>query len=225
MKALLAPLALFLTLNASSLAEPVNGVRHVPTDEPMVALTFDDGPNGENMKAILKILEEQDAKATFFLVGKNVKKEPELARLTLEQGHELANHTMTHPHLTKLPAEEVLAQIVDTQAAIEAATGFTPVLFRAPYIEVNDEVLAIVAEQNLPEIRANRSVGDWQSDITEEKIIQRAVNGVKPGDIILMHSWSDKTKNALPAILESLKAKGLRSVTVSELLAAKKDDA
>lgn len=145
-----------------------------------------------------------------------------MTRLALEQGHELANHTMTHPRLPTLSPEEINEQIVDAQTAIEEAAGVKPVLFRAPYIAVDDTVLAIVAEQNLSEIRANRSVGDWQPDITEEKIFERATNNVKAGDIILMHSWSDKSKNVLPKILATFKEKGLRPVTMSELLAAQK---
>ncbi len=224
MKSLLTLLiAIMFSASSSSAATP--SYTKVSTDQPVVALTFDDGPNGPNMAAILDILAEHDAKATFYLVGKNVTKEPELVKRTLAEGHELGNHTMTHPHLPKLESDKKRSEIVELQALIQETAGVTPVTFRAPYIDYDDEVLEILGEMNLPAINANRSVGDWQGDITVEKIISRATNGVQAGDIILMHSWSDKSKAALPEIFAILKEKGLRCVTVSELLASAKEPA
>lgn len=219
------PLVLGLLLAMTTFAHAQSEkITKVKTDQPYVALTFDDGPNGENMAAIMKILATNDAKATFFLVGKNVDKEPELAAKVGQEGHEIGNHSMTHPHLSKLSAEEVTAQIADAQASIEKATGVKPIIFRAPYLDQNDEVLAIVAQYDMPyAIGSSISVGDWQEGITADKIYERAAKA-NAGDVILMHSWSGHTREALPRIIETLKGKGLQCVTVSELLAARQEN-
>ncbi|WP_309398403.1 polysaccharide deacetylase family protein [Cerasicoccus maritimus] len=222
MKSLLVVLGVALAMSTFANAQSEK-ITKVKTDQPYVALTFDDGPNGENMAAMMKILADNEAKATFFLIGKNVVKEPELAAKVHEQGHEIGNHTMTHPHLTKLPAEEVDGQIAETQKVIAEATGVTPIIFRAPYLDQNNEVLTVVEQYGMPyAIGSSISVRDWQKDVTTEKIYERAAKG-QAGDVILMHSWSVHTREALPRIIETLRSKGLQFVTVSELLAARTD--
>ncbi|MGE9297293.1 MAG: polysaccharide deacetylase family protein [Puniceicoccales bacterium] len=195
-------------------------IERVETDAPLVALTFDDGPNGEVMEQMLETLAEQDARATFFVLGKNVLAEPDLARKTLARGHELANHSKTHPHLPKLSRAEMVAEIDETQRIIEETVGVKPVIFRAPYLDMDSELLGVLAEYNLPAVNASKGTKDWAKETTVQDIIDRSLDGVKPGDIILMHSWSVKTRDALPAVLEGLKERGLRSVTVSELIAS-----
>ncbi|GHB94059.1 polysaccharide deacetylase family protein [Cerasicoccus arenae] len=215
-------IALFaVALIAASAPTLAQKISRVTTDQPLVALTFDDGPNGENMEQILAVLAGENATATFFLIGKNVKTQPELARKALAQGNELANHTMTHPHLPKLKTrEEIEKQIVDTQKVIFEMTGVEPVLFRPPYLDSDDRLVEVLAENNLPSVYCTRGVGDWEEGITVDKITSRALDGVQGGDIILMHSWSPQTLAALPAILGALKEQGLSCVTVSELMAS-----
>lgn len=206
-----------------AISVPVLGsdLKSVETREPLVALTFDDGPNGENMEQILSILAEENATATFFLVGKNIEEQVELARKTLSAGHELANHSMTHPHLPQLESrEEIEQQIVETQALIEKTAGVTPVCFRAPFGEYDERVEKVLEASGLRLIGASRSARDWETDVTAETIIARTVDGIHAGDIVVLHSWSTKTAEALPEIFTALKVRGLRCVTVSELLAS-----
>lgn len=200
-------------------APPIDAVK---TDQPVVALTFDDGPHPANTARLLEIFARENVRVTFFEIGKNVAQHPALARAVLAAGHELGNHSKTHANLGKLadPAA-VRAELVETQQIITDATGFTPVVFRAPYLAHGPALHAVLDELKLPSINARISTNDWDAKVTREMIIESA-SKAGPGDIVLLHTWPDKTVEALPEIIARLRAKGLRFVTVSELLASQK---
>lgn len=200
-------------------APPIDAVK---TDQPVVALTFDDGPHPANTARMLGIFARENVRVTFFEVGKNVVQHPGLARAVLAAGHELGNHSRTHANLGKMrDIEAVRAEVTETQRIIQEATGFTPVVFRAPFLGHGPELHAVLDELKLPSINARISTDDWDAKVTREMIIERA-SKAGPGDIVLMHTWPDKTVEALPEIIARLRAKGLRFVTVSELLASQK---
>jgi peptidoglycan/xylan/chitin deacetylase (PgdA/CDA1 family) len=194
-------------------------LKNVVTDEKVVAITFDDGPEELSLK-LIELLDAADAKATFFVVGNKMESERnvEILRQVAAAGHEIANHTYTHPHMSQLSAEENAAQIRKTQEIIASVLGEEPTLFRAPYLDFNDEVSAILGEEKLLHIFASNSVRDWDEATTVDDIIERGARTVQPGGIVLMHSWSEKTYAALPEVIRILKEKGYRLVTVSELL-------
>lgn len=198
----------------SSLAEVSKQMRD---GRKFVALTFDDGPGGESTKRILKTLEEAEVKSTFFMLGQNAEAMPDLAKKVADEGHEVANHSFSHPELTRLSAEKADQQVKQAHKAIEDASGEKPVLFRPPYGAYNDNVLKSLAEVGEKNILWSVDTLDWQS--RDAKAILKVVKDyIHPGAIILMHDIHDTTADALPAILEYLEAEDYEATTVSELI-------
>lgn len=205
--------ALMTTLPAQT------AIKSVKTDQPVVALTFDDGPHPTNTARMLELFARENIKVTFYEVGGNVVAHPALARAIHAAGHEIGNHSKTHPKLGEMTdLDAIRAELVETQSIVKEATGFTPVTFRAPFLSHNPALWTILDELKLPSIGASISTADWDSKVTQEMILKRA-SKAGPGDIVLMHTWPDKTVAALPEIIANLRAKGLRFVTVSEMLA------
>lgn len=192
---------------------------NVKTSQPVVALTFDDGPDGNTLK-LMEIFKKEGVKATFYVKGKNVKKAPGIVKKAFDAGHEIGNHTYTHPHLPKMTAEEVRKEIIDTQQAVKEATGSEPKTFRAPYLQQDEKVLTVLRELKMKSIMSSVGTNDWNKKETVASITDTATLKTKGGDIVLMHSWQKKTLDAMPEIIKRLKAKGLKFVTVSELLAS-----
>lgn len=179
-----------------------------------VALTFDGGPNG-NSEPVLDILAAYQAHATFFLIGKNVGKAPEIVARMASAGHELGNHSWSHTPLPRLSEAQIIAEIESTNAAIAAASGgITPLVFRPPYGSYSPRVAAILP---YAPILWNLDTNDWDAQSSAE--IVRAAARARPGMIILMHSFVGHTVRALPRILQTLTDKGFTFVTVSELQA------
>lgn len=192
-------------------------VKHLPVQEKVVALTFDDGPD-EQVQKLMELLAQYDAKATFFVVGKQLEKFPEMAKAAASAGHEIGNHSFSHPRLNEMTDDAARDEIVRTQALIQQLTGKTPSVFRAPYLAYSDHTMKILEEIGLTSINAIRSTSDWDRTTTSKQIIERSLNNIAPGDIILMHSWPPNTLKALPEVLRCLSEKGFRCVTVSEML-------
>jgi peptidoglycan-N-acetylglucosamine deacetylase len=203
-------------MNASPVQQPIGSVK---TDQAVVALTFDDGPHPTQTWRLLELFAAENIKVTFFEIGKNVAAHPELARAILAAGHEIGNHSRTHANLGKMTdVAAVGADLRETQAIIKEATGYTPVVFRAPYISHGAALWAALDELGLPSIGGAHSASDWDAAVTKEGVIERSVKA-GAGDIVILHTWPEKTAEALPEIIKQLRAKGLRFVTVSELLA------
>ena len=189
---------------------------------PYVAMTFDDGPHGANTPRLLEMLKQRGIKATFFCVGQCVAEYPELAKRIVDEGHEIASHSWSHPQLSSMSEANVREQLEKTHQAIKQATGITPKIFRPPYG-------AFTARQRN---WANAVYGyktilwdvdplDWKirnSAHVESEILKQTV----PGSIILSHDIHKTTVDAMPATLDALLAKGFKFVTVSELLAMDK---
>ncbi len=192
-------------------------ITHIETQQPLVCLSFDDGPS-EGTEELLDLFKRENVKATFFVMGKYVAKKPELCQRMVAEGHEIGNHSYTHPHLDKLGSIDAIRQEIEsTQAIIESSAGVTPLLFRAPYLDTNADVYTVLNEHNLVSVHASRYTSDWKSNITADEVFKAATESAKAGDIILMHGWSPATREAMPRIIENLRGKGLRFVTVSEM--------
>ncbi len=194
----------------------------VRVDQPYIAMTFDDGPSSANTRRLLEILKQRNIKATFFLIGQNAASNPDLVRRILADGHEIGNHSWTHPQLSKLSDDRVTTEINKTQDAIKDASGFTPTLLRPPYG-------AITARQReWIESQFGLSIILWSVDPFDWKrpgasvITQRILSQVRPGAIILSHDIHKQTVDAMPATLDSLIAKGYKFVTVTQLIAMNK---
>lgn len=193
-------------------------VRQGGPNVPMVALTFDDGPH-DTSPELLDILKQYNVKATFFLVGSNVVKRPELAKRMAAEGHDLANHTRTHINLTRLRPDQIRNEINNDNIVIARATGVRARLFRPPGGQYDNRVTAEAAREGLMTILWSNNTGDWQAK-DPRWIANRVLSDVQPGDIILLHEDQRQTLGAMPDILRGLARHGLKAVTVTELLNA-----
>ena len=194
-----------------------------PDSQPKIALTFDDGPS-ESTPNLLEILAKHQARATFFQCGANVQRLPHIARAVLEAGHELGNHTYSHPHLYFKSAAFIEDEIRKTQVAITGATGVTPHLFRAPY---GLRWFGLRAAQRRFELLAVMwtTIGlDWR--LPAGSITDRVLRGAHNGAILCLHDGRDIQSgpdvrpmlDAVRSALPLLVARGFHFVTVSELL-------
>jgi peptidoglycan/xylan/chitin deacetylase (PgdA/CDA1 family) len=184
-----------------------------------VALTFDDGPHPQLTPALLDLLARRGVKATFFVIGKNVNAHPDIVARIVAEGHEIGNHTMNHPSLTKLGAAAVAAEISGTNDAVRNAAGLTPTIMRPPYGAINPALTKRLNDE------FGQSVILWSVDPLDWKIrkashvSQHLIENAKPGAILLAHDIHASTIEAMPAVLDALLAKGYQFVTVSELIA------
>lgn len=181
-----------------------------------VALTFDDGPHPTVTMQILDILEKYNAKATFFMLGKQVENNPAITLEVLNRGHELGNHSYSHPQLTKLSASAVTWELDHTSQAIYDVTGEYPTVFRPPYGATNASVESLT---NLPAILWSVDTYDWKHR-NPYLLFQTVKANVHDGAIILMHDIHQSTADGLESVLVYLQQEGYECVTVSELLAS-----
>jgi peptidoglycan/xylan/chitin deacetylase (PgdA/CDA1 family) len=193
----------------------------------VVALTFDDGPS-EYTHRVLDVLERAHARATFFVIGNQVTDYPEQLRRELRDGDMIGDHTWTHPDMTQLPIATQLGQLQLTLQAVQAATGFTPCLWRAPYGAINAQLEYLARALGLLSIQWDVDPQDFDAP-PAAAIVQRVIHGnpknpdkgVHPGAIVLMHDGGGNrshTVSALPQIIAALRAQGYRFVTIPELL-------
>lgn len=187
-----------------------------------LALTFDDGPCKLYTEEILGILSEYNAKATFFVIGKNAEKYPELVRLEKENGHEIGNHTYSHPEMRKISPEEFEQEITKTQEIIKEITGEYPVLFRPPGGYLSNSIVDKISSNNCRTVLWSwrQDTRDWEKP-KADVIVNSVISNIKDGDIILFHDYNTKgstTPEALRKLLPKLKEMGYEFVTVSELV-------
>lgn len=194
---------------------PPGGVEHINCDiVACAALTYDDGPNPQTAR-LLKILEKHNVKATFFLQGQYVYSYPEIARSAADAGHTLANHTMNHPYLTKLPPPGIGREVQEAQTAIQKAAGVVPAYLRPPYGDTNTSV---AASAWLPQIIWDVDSLDWQSR-NKDVFIPRIMDLVKPGSVILQHDVHAATVDGQEELITALRSKGYHLVTLPQLFA------
>lgn len=180
--------------------------------KPCVALTFDDGPNPVTTPQILDILARQHVHATFFVIGRQVSSNEALLRREFKEGHEIGNHTWSHPDLSTLPADQVESQLMMTQRAIADAGVPQPTLLRPPYGAMNDMVAAY---NHLTVVRWNVDPDDWSLKDPAKLDAQLAAH-IHPGAIILLHDIYPSTVATLEPFLASFKQQ-YQFVTVSQL--------
>lgn len=194
-------------------------IESLPVTEKVVALIFDDGPTPDLTPRLLEILKTAGVKATIYVIGGRVVKNPELVKRADAEGHEIGNHTWTHKNLTEISRDEALKQIQQTTDAIVRAIGRKPATFRPPYIATSEALnLWIRDELGMKVISTNVDTVDWR-DRNADMAFQIVTTKVAPGAIILCHETQPTTLDALPKIISELKARGYRFVTVSELVA------
>ena len=178
-----------------------------------VALTFDDGPSSECTPRLLDILKKENVKATFFLVGKNIKENEDIVIRMKNEGHLIGNHTFNHSQLTKLGFDEAVEEINTTNAWITNISGYTPEYIRPPFGSFTDELLS---ETSMSVVMWNVDPLDWKyknKDIVTDKILKN----VKNGDIILMHDIFESSVDAAQTVIKELKKQDYVFVTVDKM--------
>lgn len=212
---------IFLTGAAAPAGSEV--VWNVETDQKLIALTFDDGPNPVYTPQILDLLNQYGAKGTFFVIGKRVQMYPAIAIREVNEGHEIANHTFDHHYLKNYPPERVIEEIRQTQEVIFDITEQMPHVFRPPGGFYNDALLRSVKEDKLTVVMWSwyQDTRDWKKPGVEN-IVRQVLKNVHNGDIVLFHDLQGdctQTVEALKRILPELTQRGYRFVTVSDLIA------
>ena len=182
-----------------------------------VALTFDDGP-GPYTDRLLQILKDNDAKATFFLIGNKVAADPAGAKRIADAGMEIGNHTWEHPNMATIPPENIAAQFSRANDAIAAATGRTPTLYRPAGGLSTDAVRQTAGRFGLAEILWDVIPFDWANDANTAATRSLLMTQIKPGSVVLFHDTYSSTVDLVYQFIPVLKANGYRMVTVSELL-------
>jgi len=204
---------------AASPAQPQISLNSVHVDGPYIALTFDDGPHATLTPKLLDLLAAHHLRATFFVVGQNAADHPDILQRAIREGHEIANHSWSHPNFAKMSDEAVRRELQKTDDAIFAAIGKRPTLLRPPYGSIT--------------ARQKRWIHDdfgyriiiWDVDPLDWKrpgpsvVCSRILKETRAGSIVLAHDIHPPTIEAMPATFDQLDRKGFKSVTVSELLA------
>jgi len=224
-KALMLSLLAFAFLSAYSAPAFAAGASQLVTKgntaSKVVAFTFDDGDDGGNIQEILQILARNNIKATFFFTGTAAENHPALVKAVSEAGHEMGNHSYSHPDFTTLTYGQMLDELNKADSIMKNATGkSTKPLFRPPYGAYSSSVLQAVGDDGYSKtIYWTIDTLDWKG-ITAAEIYSKVLNNITPGAIVLMHAGSGapNTKNALQNLIDSLKAGGYTFTTVSGLL-------
>ena len=191
----------------------------VHVDGPYVALTFDDGPSAKLTPKLLDLLAAHHIKVTFFLIGENAAQYPEIVAREEREGHEVANHSWSHPNFAKMSDDGVRGQLRKTDDAIRSASGNCPTLMRPPYGSIT------VRQKKWINQEFGYKIVLWDVDPLDWRrpgpsvVCNRIVKNTRAGSIVLTHDIHPGTIEAMPCVLEELEAKGFKFVTVSELIA------
>lgn len=192
-------------------------VYSVARDDDVISISFDASWGGSQTLEILDILDKYDVKTTFFLVGIWVDKYPELVKEIAARGHEIGNHSATHPHMTQISPEKMREELRIMSDKVETITGVRPTLFRPPYGDYNDQVVTTCRQAGYEVVQWSVDSLDWKNRGVED-IVKKCTQKIASGDIVLFHNDAQYTPQALPRVLDYYKAQGLKIVPVSQIL-------
>lgn len=198
--------------------ESLKPIYQVDTDEKKIAISFDACWGSEKTDDILDILDENNVKATFFLVNIWLEDYPDKAKEVAKRGHEIGLHSTTHPHFTQLSVEEMKEELIKNKEMVKKVTGYDAKLFRPPFGDYNNQVIKTVSELDLTTIQWSVDSLDWREDLSAQDISKRILERVEKGAIILMHNDGQHTPQVIKTVLPELKRQGYSIVPVSELL-------
>ncbi len=206
--------ALILPVFAQDRLLPVYCVKR---DDRKVSLSFDAAWGNEDTGQLIQILDKYGVKVTFFVVGDWVRKYPESVKALKDAGHEVMNHSDTHPHMNSLSEEQIANEIKNCSSAIEEITGVCPTLIRLPYGEYDNKVIKTVSDLGMTAVQWDVDSLDWK-DLSARQIYERVTARVHQGSIVLFHNAAKHTPEALEDILKWLKDNDYEAVPISELL-------
>ncbi|MDD4121600.1 MAG: polysaccharide deacetylase family protein [Eubacteriales bacterium] len=189
----------------------------VDTNEKEVAISFDCAWGNEHTKPILDILDQYDVKTTFFMVKFWAEKFPEDVLEIYNRGHEIGNHSSTHPNMSKLSVDDIKKELQGAEEAITNITGQRPTVFRPPFGAYSNILIETCKVNGYHVIQWDVDSLDWK-DLTAEQIVDRVTRNVSTGSIILFHNNAEHVEEYLPAILSKLQTEGYKIVPVSQLI-------
>ncbi len=189
----------------------------VETTERKAAVTFNCAWDARDIPTLLEILDQYDAKATFFVLGQWAEEHPDAIKAIVSAGHEIGTHSNTHPDMAKLDEEKIIEELTRSCEKIEAAGGGSTALFRAPSGSYDNDVIRIASEQGFMTIQWDVDSRDWKNPSPDE-MAGNVIDNVQEGSIILFHSGAKPTSEALPKILDALSQQGYSFVKVSDLI-------
>lgn len=189
----------------------------VEKDYKVLSISFDAAWGNEDTQQLIDILKTENIQATFFVVGAWVDKYPESVKALSDAGHEVMNHSATHPHMPDLSTEQMTEEVQSCNEKIKAITGVQPTLFRPPYGDYNNAVISTMRSIGMYSIQWDVDSLDWRNPAPSE-ITQRVVENAQNGSIILFHNAAVNTPAALPSVIAGLKAKGFSFLPVSKLI-------
>jgi peptidoglycan-N-acetylglucosamine deacetylase len=191
----------------------------IHVDGPFIAMTFDDGPSGKLTPKLLDLLAAHHIKATFFLIGENAAEYPDIVAREVKDGHEVANHSWSHPNFGKMSDDGIRSQLRRTDDAIRSAADVGPTLLRPPYGSITPRQKKWIHQE------FGYKIALWDVDPLDWRrpgpnvVCARIVKNTRAGSIVLAHDIHPGTIEAMPCVLSQLEAKGFKFVTVSELIA------
>ncbi len=205
------------TVETASNGSKLLPIYSVDTEENKVALTINCAWSADDIDLILETLNNNNVKCTFFMVGEWVGKNQDAVKKIFDNGHEIANHSYSHPHVNNLNYDKNVEEINKCNSLIEKLIGQKPTLYRGPYGEYNDTVIQAATDTNSKAIQWSIDSLDWQG-LTGEQMWERIEGKLDKGSIILMHNGTDNTALSLDMIIKNIKEKGYDLVKVSELI-------
>lgn len=211
---LLSRAARYVMLAISGRLVPIYSVE---TDEKKVALSFDGTWGADYTEKLLEILRKNNVRTTFFFAGYWLEKYPELVKKIAREGHEIGNHSYTHPHMNSLAPSEIRNEIIETHELIKALTGQESRLFRPPFGEYSNKVIEVAKECGYYTIQWSIDSLDWQN-LTAAEMIDRVMSKIHNGAIILFHNNGLHTAEAIESLIPQLRSQGYRIVPISELI-------
>lgn len=189
----------------------------VQRQDKKIAISFDAAWGNEHTQAILDCLDQYNVKTTFFLVDFWAEKFPDDVKEIAERGHELGNHSASHPDMTKLSEEQIQKELNQTADTIESIAGVRPTLFRPPFGSYNNSVIKVCEGLGYRVIQWEVDSLDWKN-ISTEQIVERVTRNIKPGSIVLFHNNAEHVEEYLPLILKKLTEDGYEIVPVGRLI-------
>ena len=212
-----------ITVAAGSVSIFAGEERHLPiycveTDKKQIAISFDAAWGNDDTETIINILKEYDVPATFFVVGAWVDKYPESVKQLSDAGHQVQNHSNTHPYMTQMSKAQITDEVECCNEKIKKITGVCPTLLRPPYGDYNNSVVDAVSSLDMYAIQWSVDSLDWKDSSTADSICKRVTSKVCPGSIVLFHNDAKHTPEALPTILKCLKDDGYEFVFISDLI-------